>query len=75
MNRAVVDTNVLVSGVIVPHGAPHRILEAWQIGAYHGILVATPQEFVAVLTAEGRAMVAEPGVRYNAVPGQPCPPC
>ena len=30
--RVVVDTNVIVSGVIVPHGAPRRILEAWHAG-------------------------------------------
>jgi putative PIN family toxin of toxin-antitoxin system len=29
VTRAVVDTHVLVSGVIAPHGAPRRILEAW----------------------------------------------
>ena len=29
MTRAVVDTNVLVSGIIAPHGAPRRLLEAW----------------------------------------------
>jgi putative PIN family toxin of toxin-antitoxin system len=29
VTRAVVDTNVLVSGIIAPHGAPRRILEAW----------------------------------------------
>ncbi len=26
MTRVVVDTNVLVSGVSAPHGAPHRYL-------------------------------------------------
>jgi hypothetical protein len=28
--RAVVDTNVLVSGIISEHGAPRQIVEAWQ---------------------------------------------
>lgn len=153
MTCAVVDTNVLVSGVIVPHGAPRRILEAWQagqftlvtseaiiaevarvlcypricqryhlaesdiaavvdslmndaelvaglyevrrsadpaddvflacaleghadylvsgdrhlleIGSYHGVVIVTPQEFVAALAAGSRRMVAEPGVEYE----------
>lgn len=30
MIRAVVDTNVLVSGVISEHGTPHQIIEAWR---------------------------------------------
>jgi len=34
MTRAVVDTNVLVSGVIAPQGAPRRILEAWHAGRF-----------------------------------------
>ena len=34
MTRAVVDTNVLVSGIIAPHGAPRRILEAWHAGQF-----------------------------------------
>jgi len=34
MTRAVIDTNVLVSGVIAPHGAPRRILEAWHAGQF-----------------------------------------
>ncbi len=29
MLRIVLDTNVIVSGVISPHGAPRQILEAW----------------------------------------------
>ena len=153
MTRAVVDTNVLVSGVIVPRGAPRRILEAWlagqltlvtseaiivevarvlrypriyrryhlaeddvvavvdslmtdaqvvtglyevqkstdpagdmflacalegradflvsgdrrllEIGSYHGVPIVTPQEFVAVLAAGSRGLVAEPGVEYE----------
>lgn len=34
MTRAVIGTNVLVSGVIAPHGAPRRILEAWHAGQF-----------------------------------------
>jgi putative PIN family toxin of toxin-antitoxin system len=34
VTRAVVDTNVLVSGIIAPHGAPRRILEAWHAGQF-----------------------------------------
>jgi putative PIN family toxin of toxin-antitoxin system len=34
VTRAVVDTNVLVSGVIALHGAPRRILEAWHAGQF-----------------------------------------
>lgn len=34
MTRAVVDTNVIVSGVIAPHGAARRILEAWHAGRF-----------------------------------------
>lgn len=28
--RAVLDSNILLSALISPHGAPHRIYEAWQ---------------------------------------------
>jgi putative PIN family toxin of toxin-antitoxin system len=34
VTRAVLDTNVLVSGVIAPRGAPHRTLEAWLAGRF-----------------------------------------
>ncbi len=34
MTRAVLDTNVLVSGVITPRGVPRRILEAWHAGRF-----------------------------------------
>jgi putative PIN family toxin of toxin-antitoxin system len=34
VTRAVVDTHVLVSGIIAPHGAPRRILEAWHAGQF-----------------------------------------
>lgn len=34
MMRVVIDTNVLVSGVIASHGAPRRILEAWHAGRF-----------------------------------------
>lgn len=29
MPRAVIDTNILISGVISPHGCPRAILEHW----------------------------------------------
>lgn len=34
MIRAVLDTNVLVSGIIAPRGAPRRVLEAWLAGRF-----------------------------------------
>jgi hypothetical protein len=40
MVRVVVDTNVLVSGVISEKGAPRRILEAWR--QEHFVLVTSP---------------------------------
>jgi putative PIN family toxin of toxin-antitoxin system len=39
--KAVVDTNVLVSGTILSRGNPHEILESWRRG-----------EFILVLSAE-----------------------
>lgn len=32
--RVVLDTNILVSGVIVPHGAPAAIIAAWRRGRF-----------------------------------------
>jgi putative PIN family toxin of toxin-antitoxin system len=34
VTRAVLDTNVLVSGVIAPHGVPRCILEAWHASRF-----------------------------------------
>jgi len=33
--RAVLDTNVLVSGLVAEHGHPRRILDAWLAGRYN----------------------------------------
>lgn len=38
--RVVVDTDVIVSGVIVPHGMPNRLLRLWQQG--HISLITSP---------------------------------
>ena len=40
--RAVVDTNIFVSGLITADGIPYQLLEAWRAGAFV-LLVAHPQ--------------------------------
>lgn len=39
--KAVIDTNILVSAVIVPLGNPNRLLTAWEQGLF--TLIAAPQ--------------------------------
>lgn len=34
MRRAVLDVNVIVSGILVPHGHPAQILQAWRDGQF-----------------------------------------
>src|ERR1041384_7717808 len=48
--RAVLDTNVLVSALLIPEGNERRILEAWQRGRFD-LVVAPPllQELARVL--------------------------
>ena len=41
MIRAVLDTNVIVSGVILRRGAPFAILEAWRSGAFRLVTSGT----------------------------------
>ena len=41
--RAVVDTNIFVSGLITANGTPYQLLEAWRVGAFV-LLVAPPQK-------------------------------
>lgn len=51
--RAVIDTNVTVSGTITPHGVPNRVLRALQNGAF--TLVSSSEmekEVVDVLTRD-----------------------
>jgi putative PIN family toxin of toxin-antitoxin system len=38
MNRAVFDTNVLVSGFLSPHGPPGRIVEGLRAGNFQAVL-------------------------------------
>lgn len=38
MNRAVFDTNVLVSGFLSPHGPPGRIVEGLRAGTFQAVL-------------------------------------
>jgi len=37
--RAVLDTNVLISAVLSPHGSPARLLLAWQAGAFELVVL------------------------------------
>jgi len=32
--RAIIDSNILFSALISPHGLPHRIYMAWKQGAF-----------------------------------------
>jgi len=53
--KAVVDTNVLVSGTILSHGNPYEILEAWRRSQF--ILVLSPD-----IIAEVQAMLRRPKI-------------
>ena len=55
MLKAVVDTNVLVSGTILSHGNPYEILEAWRRSQF--ILVLSPD-----IIAEVQAMLRRPKI-------------
>src|SRR4051812_46871355 len=49
--RMVVDTNLLVSGLIVPRGLPHRLLIEWRQGHLRLLVTdAILAEYAAVLT-------------------------
>ncbi len=34
MMRVVLDVNVVVSAVLAPNGTPHRLIQAWRLGAF-----------------------------------------
>jgi putative PIN family toxin of toxin-antitoxin system len=49
--RMVLDTNLLVSGLIVPHGLPHRLIAEWRDGRFRLLITdAILTEYAAVLT-------------------------
>jgi putative PIN family toxin of toxin-antitoxin system len=54
--RAVLDTNVIVSAVLSPTGAPRSVLEAWRDGRFE--LIASPR-----LLAELRRVLEYPKLR------------
>lgn len=60
MARVVIDTNVLMSGVIAPYDAPRRILEAWHAGRF---TLVTSEAII----AEVRRVLHYPRIydRYN----------
>ena len=49
MIRAVLDVNVIISAVLSAQGAPRRILEAWQAGAF---VVVVSQGIISEVTAK-----------------------
>ncbi|MGB9661437.1 MAG: hypothetical protein ACPL5F_05385 [Moorellaceae bacterium] len=50
MLKAVLDTNVLVSGLISPNGIPARLINAWrEKKKYQGVKILRPAEFFAQL--------------------------
>lgn len=42
MMRVILDTNILISALIVPDSPPHRIYEAWRAGAF--VLLTSDQQ-------------------------------
>jgi len=49
--RAVLDTNVLVSGLVAEQGAPHQVLDAWLEGRYTLVIsLYLVEEFLHVLS-------------------------
>lgn len=65
MNRAVVDTNVLVSAFLAPAGTPGRLLSAWREQRF--IAITSPQ-----LVSEYRRILGEPRLtaRFLKEPGE-----
>lgn len=56
MTRAVIDTGVLVAGIISPAGAPASLVRSWRLGEFD--LIVCP-----MLLAELRRVLAYPKVR------------
>lgn len=59
--RAVLDANVIISGVLAPEGAPAGVLAAWRKGAFE--LIVSPR-----LLAELRRAFAYPRLRKHIDP-------
>jgi len=61
--RVVVDTNLLVSGLIMPHGLPHRLIEEWRAGAFQLLITAA-------ILAEYTTVLARPrfAAKYGITP-------
>jgi putative PIN family toxin of toxin-antitoxin system len=59
--RAVLDTNVLISGLIAPRGSPGRLLAAWREGRFD--LVVSP-----ALLAEARRALGYPKLARRVSP-------
>jgi putative PIN family toxin of toxin-antitoxin system len=55
--RAVIDTNVLVSGLLVAQGPPHQVLDAWLDGRF--TLVTSPYQLEEVTRVLAYPRVAE----------------
>ncbi len=63
--RIVLDTNLLVSGLIVPRGLPRRLLDEWRQGAYRLLVTdAILDEYAAVLARPQFA------AKYGLAPGE-----
>jgi uncharacterized protein len=60
--RAVLDTNVLISAVLSPQGAPAQLLRAWRAGAFE--LLVSP-----LLLAEVRRALGYPKLERLVSPG------
>lgn len=65
MLRAVVDTNLFVSGVILPRGNPHRLLTAWRSGTFH--LVFSTKQYVELVDVLSRPRLV---LRYGLEPSE-----
>ena len=49
-HRVVVDTNLLVSGLIMPHGLPRHLIDGWRAGAFQLLITdAILDEYATVL--------------------------
>jgi putative PIN family toxin of toxin-antitoxin system len=59
--RAILDVNVIVSGLLAPDGAPARVLAAWRDGAFE--LIVSPK-----LLAELRRALSYPKLRKRIEP-------
>jgi predicted nucleic acid-binding protein len=70
MLKAVVDTNVLISGTIRKSGHPNRIMNAWREGLF---VLVTSESFIEEAGRVFRYPMDKPEIRIDGRPDQSSP--